>query len=138
MIKIVKVPIAMGAVRRGAAGILFIYPDRRLVFLIQRSNQVSSPGVWSIPGGGIEAGETPLQAAYRETTEEVGSVPSHRIRDQVTRGSYTTFIADVAAAVVEQFQPKLNSECSDAAWFGPNHLPSPMHESVKRIVKRTL
>lgn len=32
-------------------------------------------GAWGIPKGGIEAGETPGQAAVREFTEELGSAP---------------------------------------------------------------
>lgn len=43
------------------------------VLLSQRpSSAAHLPGVWEFPGGKIEAGETPAQAARREAREEVG------------------------------------------------------------------
>ncbi len=43
-----------------------------LVLLAQRTERQISAGYWELPGGKIEAGETPAQAAQRELEEEVG------------------------------------------------------------------
>ncbi|MET9051208.1 NUDIX hydrolase [Streptomyces bacillaris] len=40
--------------------------------LMIRRRQREGKLLWAFPGGGIEAGETPEQAAVRETAEEVG------------------------------------------------------------------
>lgn len=45
--------------------------DRDRVLLIQRARKPWL-GMWSLPGGRLEAGETPEQAAEREILEEVG------------------------------------------------------------------
>jgi len=44
------------------------------VLLQLRDNKpgIYYPGLWSIPGGGVEADETPAQAAVREIEEETG------------------------------------------------------------------
>lgn len=63
--------------RYGAAGALFVLgSDRGLEALMQlRSARAHEGGTWSCPGGAIEPGESPLEAALRETTEEVGAPP---------------------------------------------------------------
>ena len=56
-----RVP-CVGAVVRDA--------DGRLL-LVERANEPGR-GLWSVPGGGVEPGETPQQAVVREVQEETG------------------------------------------------------------------
>jgi 8-oxo-dGTP diphosphatase len=50
-------------------------PDGRVLLAERTSRQVAA-GFWELPGGKIEPGESPLQAAARELQEETGLVPS--------------------------------------------------------------
>ncbi|HEY3011085.1 MAG TPA: NUDIX domain-containing protein [Micromonosporaceae bacterium] len=42
------------------------------VLLVRASPRSNTPGVWSLPGGGIDHGEHPADAAVREIAEETG------------------------------------------------------------------
>ena len=46
--------------------------DAILLSRIAQGATVSSDGMWTLPGGGIEFGEDPRDAALRELTEETG------------------------------------------------------------------
>ena len=53
--------------QRLSCGVVILSPERELLLC-----HVTGQNHWDLPKGGIDAGETPLQAALRETFEETG------------------------------------------------------------------
>lgn len=53
-------------------------PGGRRVFVGQRLNQ---PDAWQMPQGGVDKGETPVEAACRELGEEVGTTRALLLRE---------------------------------------------------------
>jgi 8-oxo-dGTP pyrophosphatase MutT (NUDIX family) len=53
--------------RRLSCGVVILNADRELLLC-----HVTGQNHWDLPKGGIDSGETPLQAALRETREETG------------------------------------------------------------------
>ena len=70
------------------------WSERAALILTRRSEQLRDhAGQWALPGGRIEAGETPEQAALRELAEEVHLVLDPdavlgRLDDYVTRSGF--------------------------------------------------
>ena len=71
-----------------------IWSDQAALILTRRALTLRNhAGQWALPGGRIDAGETPEQAALRELTEEVGLVLDAdavlgRLDDYVTRSGF--------------------------------------------------
>ncbi len=50
----------------------FIVKENSILILKRRDDETFLPGVWEVPGGGIDQGETIEQGVIRETQEEAG------------------------------------------------------------------
>jgi len=61
---------------RPNVGLMLIGPGRR-IFVGRRLNQ---PDAWQMPQGGVDKGETPVEAAFRELREEVGTAHALLLR----------------------------------------------------------
>ncbi len=61
----------MGSDRRPVAGVGVVILDGGKVLLVQKRNGPFA-GLWGVPGGKIELGETRIEAAHREVAEETG------------------------------------------------------------------
>jgi 8-oxo-dGTP pyrophosphatase MutT (NUDIX family) len=116
------------------AGALLRAFDSGRVLLLQRANDPSDPcaGMWELPGGHLEAGESPEQGAAREWGEEVGTfLPADaKWLGSWTSGIYQGFVVETAhEASVDVNQGEwreVNNPDGDSfeavAWFDPNHL----------------
>ena len=87
----------------------------RQVLLVQRANALGR-GLWSLPGGKVEAGESATEAAVRELLEEtnitsqvVGQVCLYEINAGTVHYKISCF-----AAWHEKGEPQASSDASDA------------------------
>lgn len=60
--------------RRSTARVLLIDPQQCVLLFSDRDPAIDGPSWWMTPGGGVDAGESDLQAAVREVQEETGLV----------------------------------------------------------------
>src|ERR1700679_1331065 len=113
-----------------AAGILLISPAGR-VLLLQRSAEGDFAGCWCCPGGKIEDGESPADAAVRETLEETGYRAGSAGAELCTRIADDVHFTTFMTKVDEEFTPVLNSEHIGHMWVLPeealrDYMPPPM------------
>ena len=119
---------------RRAAGIACFADSTGRLLLLRRSDKVKHPGIWSVPGGRLDRGETPLDAALREFCEEAGYRGRLEIdiRPVFRSGGFSCFVATSP----RQFRPSLNWESDGGGWFGPDTLPAPIHSGVLHLLER--
>jgi 8-oxo-dGTP diphosphatase len=93
-----------------------IRDERGRVLLVRRANEPGR-GLWSLPGGRIEAGETEEAAVVREVLEETGLVVQvDRLAGRVAIGRYD--IADFACTVTGGALAAA-TDADDVAWTVP-------------------
>ena len=86
-------------------GVIVKHKDK--ILLCKRNNQGSFPGMWSIPGGKLEEGETTKEGAMREFFEEtnvdisneeltfVGMIPRHTRDGKKIKGLMYVYLLKV-------------------------------------------
>jgi 8-oxo-dGTP diphosphatase len=107
----------VGAVIKDAGGRL----------LLIRRGQPPGEGLWSLPGGRAEAGESDRDAVIREVREETGlSVAPGEFLGAVERPAPGGGVFDIRdfAAVVTGGQLAAGDDAADAAWVTPAQLAS--------------
>ncbi len=95
--------------------------------------------IWALPGGNIEKGETPQQAAIRETYEETGyHVEVGRFVGEYHRPQMPDVRYVFRAHVVGGTPITRGPETVQVAWFDPARLPKGLAPSVQEIVADAL
>lgn len=111
-----------------AAGILYRVGNK--VLLLKRSAESRDyPGHWGLPGGHIEQGEVPEQAARRESLEEIGYTAQGDIKPVGVHDGFLTF-----SHQCDHFAPVLDGEHTGYAWAGVDDLPTPTHPGVLALL----
>lgn len=101
----------------GAAGLLLIQQGR--ILLQHRAPWVHNGDTWGIPGGARDSHESPLEAALRESHEEIG-IEASRVTslfshvDDHGDWSYVTIVASVDSSPLVFAK---NHETLDLRWF---------------------
>ncbi len=97
-------------------GAVAVEQDR--ILLIRRGHGPGA-GLWSVPGGRVEAGETMAQAVVRELREETGlEAVCEGLVGWVERigEDYHYVIADFRVTVMSSTPPSADSDAAAAAW----------------------
>jgi 8-oxo-dGTP pyrophosphatase MutT (NUDIX family) len=108
------------------AGVQVVNPDGLMLF-VKRADT----GQWAFPGGHIEHGETPDEAAARECFEETGYKPDDvkHISTLTTNGvKFHTYRHQADT----HFEPRLCNEHTGYAWCDPDFPPKPLHPGIKQ------
>lgn len=103
-----------------------VFDDERRVLLIRRA-QAPALGLWSVPGGRLEAGESLRECCRREVMEETGIAvepgPIVAVAERI-RSGFHYVIVDFAATlkVSPAPEPMPATDASAACWVGLDDL----------------
>jgi 8-oxo-dGTP pyrophosphatase MutT (NUDIX family) len=113
-----------------AAGVIVRDPTRG-VLLLRRHRFVTDTWGWEIPAGRVDPGETPEEAAVRESVEETGWRPLDLARlgfSHPTNGLMDQRFEYFVASRAEHVGDFERTETESVAWFAP--------DEVRRLIEQ--
>jgi 8-oxo-dGTP diphosphatase len=118
--------LARGSIVLGAGTVV----HRKGRMLVVKRAEAPNLGFWAFPGGRVEQGETPMEAAVRETREEVGlEVKVEGIFDVVTyfpselgKGRWDQVVLVDYLAKPISGKVVINKESADFRWILPDEM----------------
>jgi ADP-ribose pyrophosphatase YjhB (NUDIX family) len=126
------------------AGIIVRCKDR--VLLCKRNNEGSLPGYWSCPGGKMEQGETPKEAAIREFMEETdlpiygdinfaAAIKRYTRDGQNVKGLMYCYLIDVEEEIYPNLDTAIDGEeHTECGYFTKDELPTPTTEQFNKLL----
>ncbi|MFJ4186643.1 NUDIX hydrolase [Kitasatospora sp. NPDC089509] len=107
------------------------------VLLVRRNPDDYMGGLWEIPSGTVEAGETILDALYRETTEETG-LAIGQVTGYIGHFDYRNSRGGTTrqfnfAVTVEKTEPVVLTEHDAHQWALPGELPE-VSDAVRKLI----
>jgi 8-oxo-dGTP diphosphatase len=109
--------------------------------LLVRRKTPPLDGMWALPGGRIEAGESPETAVVREVREETGirivDPVAVDTTDVVDAGGCRRYEITVFAARFAGGLPAAGDDAADARWLGPAQLRQlPVADQTLAVIAR--
>ncbi|MEV6525931.1 NUDIX domain-containing protein [Longispora sp. NPDC051575] len=116
--------------------------DGGRILLIRRSDN----GLWAVPAGGMELGDSVRQCAVREVWEETGLTPTELAPIAILSGADSTvtnqwghtYQSHITVFLATAWTGELvtrTDETIDAGWFHPDQLPAPHATSVPALLR---
>jgi mutator protein MutT len=99
--------------------------DARGRLLVVRRGHAPSAGLWSLPGGRVEPGETAAEAAAREVREETGlivTVGALLGRTELVGPAGSTYLVDDFSCTPVGGRLAAGSDASDVRWVSGDEL----------------
>lgn len=124
-------------------GALAVVRDGKKVLMIRRADTLKrAAGLWGLPGGEVERGETPTDCARRELSEEVnldGNIIGVLGSSESYNGEFELIWVELEVEDISTLDPKPD-EVGEVRWIAPGELSSlePLIPGVEESFSRFL
>lgn len=129
---------------RKVVAVIVLNPEGKFLILKRSPDKKVHAGLWNVPSGGIEKGESAKGAAIREVYEETG----FKVVDLI-KGPFSEIkISDDSSLLIQYFltrtnnsgksKVKINSENTEYKWITPKESLNFEYASTKNEVIRIL